>query len=55
MGHFFNPLLSFWVLFKYAVSTASVLYDFFFHFHFHFLFVALRVVSDLFLLVSFLP
>jgi len=29
-GAFFSPLLSFWVLFKYAVSTASVLYDFFF-------------------------
>ena len=28
-GALINLLLSFWVLFKYAVSIASVLYDFF--------------------------
>jgi hypothetical protein len=49
MGSFFN-MLSFWVLFKYAVSTASVLYDFFSLFPF---FVALRVVSDLFFCAVF--
>jgi hypothetical protein len=42
-GAFFNMLLSFWVLFKYAVSTASVLYFFFPSF-----FVVVRVVTFFF-------